>query len=225
MFAYDFDREDATIAEESGGDIRDWEVPGSKFRGDPPQPYPAHMRDYDPTPPLDNGGEPIQHFNSTILSHAYYEYVKRIGHTKAGRVLHNVPATLSPDPPSKKSHEASSRAPERSTPKTAPTPALAPTPARPPSRPSAWSASTSATTAANSQADAAELTRCSWTRRAGVRAARPCRSSRPGGDWHCRWCGEIIERLMGGRPRDDVYGRERDRSAAVGERPAAWFGL
>ena len=98
MFAYDFDREDATIAEESGGVIRDWDVPGSKFRGDPPQPYPAHMRDYDPTPPLDNAGEPIEHFNSTILSHAYYEYVKRIGHPKAGRVLHNVPATLSPRP-------------------------------------------------------------------------------------------------------------------------------
>ena len=56
------------------------------------------MRDYDPTPPLDNAGEPIEHFNSTILSHAYYEYVKRIGHPKAGRVLHNVPATLSPRP-------------------------------------------------------------------------------------------------------------------------------
>ena len=56
------------------------------------------MRDYDPTPPLDDEGEPIEHFNSTILSHAYYEYVKRIGHAKAGRVLHNVPATLSPRP-------------------------------------------------------------------------------------------------------------------------------
>jgi Thermolysin metallopeptidase, alpha-helical domain len=98
MFAYDFDREDATIAEEVVGDGRDWEVPGRLSRGDPPQPYPAHMRDYDTTPPLDARGNPSAHFNSTILSHAYFEFVQRIGHAKAGRVLHNVPATLSPRP-------------------------------------------------------------------------------------------------------------------------------
>ncbi len=96
MFAYDFDREDATIGEETGGAYRDWEVPGRlSFAG---QPYPAHMRDYDTTPPLDARGNPIPHLNSTILSHAYYEFVKRIGHHQAGRVLHNVPATLSPFP-------------------------------------------------------------------------------------------------------------------------------
>ena len=97
MFAYDFDREDPTIGEETtGGAIRDWQVPGREdFAG---RPYPAHMRDYDTTPPLDARGNRVPHFNSTILSHAYYEYVKRIGHPQAGRVLHNVPATLSPFP-------------------------------------------------------------------------------------------------------------------------------
>ena len=45
MFAYDFDREDATIAEESGGVIRDWEVPGSKSSRRPPTALPRpHAR-------------------------------------------------------------------------------------------------------------------------------------------------------------------------------------
>ena len=97
MFAYDFDREDATFGEETTtGATRDWAVPGRKSFG--VRPYPAHMRDYDTTPPLDARGNPIPHFNSTILSHAYYEFVKRLGHAQAGRVLHNVPATLSPFP-------------------------------------------------------------------------------------------------------------------------------
>jgi Zn-dependent metalloprotease len=47
---------------------------------------------------VDARGRPDEHVNATILSHAYYEFVKRIGHHKAGRVLHNVPATLSPFP-------------------------------------------------------------------------------------------------------------------------------
>ena len=61
MFAYDFDREDATFGEETtSGATRDWEVPGREdFAG---RPYPAHMRDHDPTPPLDARGNPIPHF-------------------------------------------------------------------------------------------------------------------------------------------------------------------
>jgi Zn-dependent metalloprotease len=96
MFAYDYDRGDATIGEETAGVNRDWEVPGRQDRDG--QPYPAHMRDYDPTPPLADDNNPSEHFNSTILSHAYYLFVQQVSHPKAGRVLHNVPATLGPAP-------------------------------------------------------------------------------------------------------------------------------
>jgi hypothetical protein len=92
MFAYEYDRFDATIAEETQRarrPLRDLADPASLVEFD--QPFPAHIRDYDPTPPSD-------HFNSTILSHAYYLLVQSLGHPKAGRVLHNVPATLSPKP-------------------------------------------------------------------------------------------------------------------------------
>jgi Zn-dependent metalloprotease len=97
MFAFDYDRLDATIGEETTvGKSRDWEEPGRISRGG--QPYPAHMDDYDPTPPIAADGKPSEHFNSTILSHAYYLFVQRVGHAKAGRVLHNVPAGLGPRP-------------------------------------------------------------------------------------------------------------------------------
>jgi hypothetical protein len=94
MFAYDYDREDATLGEEGGGVARDWQNPGSVTVGPPVQRrrYPAHMDHYDPTPPTD------EHFNSTILSHACYLFVQQVGHDKAGRVLHNVPQRLSPRP-------------------------------------------------------------------------------------------------------------------------------
>ena len=95
MFAYDYDREDATIAEEaersSFGVDRNWANPGAvRLLG---QPYPAHMDDYDSTPPATSG-----HFNSTILGHAYHRFVLLEGHGRAGRVLHNVPSLLSPRP-------------------------------------------------------------------------------------------------------------------------------
>jgi Zn-dependent metalloprotease len=97
MFAYDYDREDATGGEETIGGTRvDWAVPGRISLGG--QPYPAHMRDYDKTPPEDRFGNPYPHFNASILSHAYYELVRRLGHHQSGRVLHNIPATLSPFP-------------------------------------------------------------------------------------------------------------------------------
>jgi hypothetical protein len=92
MFAYDYDWGDPTIGEEGpSGVARNWAIPGARLRDG--QPYPAHMDDYDDTPP---DGAP--HFNSTILSHAYYLFVQRVGRQKAGRVLHNVPQRLSPRP-------------------------------------------------------------------------------------------------------------------------------
>jgi Zn-dependent metalloprotease len=89
MFAYDYDRGNATMGENtSGGASRDWQNPGSITRDG--QPYPAHMRDYDPS------NDP--HFNSTILSHAYYLFVQRVGHNVAGNVLQYIPFCLSPKP-------------------------------------------------------------------------------------------------------------------------------
>jgi Zn-dependent metalloprotease len=97
MFAYDYDRLDATIGEETAvGKSRDWEEPGRISRGG--QPYPGHMDEYHPSPPVAADGKPSEHFSSTILSHAYYLFVQRVGHAKAGRVLHNVPAALGPRP-------------------------------------------------------------------------------------------------------------------------------
>jgi Zn-dependent metalloprotease len=53
------------------------------------------MRDYDDTP---FPNEPDPHCNSTILSHAYYLLVQRVGPTVAGRLLNNVSVTFSPRP-------------------------------------------------------------------------------------------------------------------------------
>jgi hypothetical protein len=92
MFAYDYDRADATIAEDTqrSHPVRNLANPSSltDVNG---APYPTHIRQYDSTPPS-------AHFNSTILTYAYHLLVQAIGHPKAGRVLHNVPATLSPKP-------------------------------------------------------------------------------------------------------------------------------
>ena len=98
MFAYDYDFGDATLGEERFNQIvsRSWERPQGVSFGD--RRYPAHMDDYDPTPPVDINGDPSAHFNSTILSHAYYLFVQRIGRDKAGAVLHTVPQRLSPRP-------------------------------------------------------------------------------------------------------------------------------
>jgi Zn-dependent metalloprotease len=94
MFAYDYDRADATLGEEARNVlIRNWANPGAeRLEG---RPYPAHMDDYDDTP---FPNEPDEHFNSTILSHAYYLFVQAVGHNRAGRVLHSVPQRLSPRP-------------------------------------------------------------------------------------------------------------------------------
>jgi Zn-dependent metalloprotease len=47
---------------------------------------------------LDDDRKPDVHFNSTILSHAYYLFVQDVGHDRAGNVLQYVPFTLSPKP-------------------------------------------------------------------------------------------------------------------------------
>ncbi len=99
MFAYEYDRFDTTFGEESrqglqsGHPYRNWANPPAEALLAPggPRPYPAHMNDYYEDSPAD-------HLNSTILSHAYVLFVQRVGHAKAGRVLHNVPSLLSPRP-------------------------------------------------------------------------------------------------------------------------------
>ena len=99
MFAYEYDRFDTTFGEESrqglesGHPYRNWANPPAEalLAQGGPRPYPAHMDDYYEDSPAD-------HLNSTILSHAYVLFVQRVGHTKAGRVLHNVPSLLPPRP-------------------------------------------------------------------------------------------------------------------------------
>lgn len=86
MFAYDFDREDATIGEDSfsgkntGTPLRNWAT--SILR------QPFRMSQYQ------CGAE--FHFNSTILSHAYYSFVQQVGPDVAGFLLYQVPAQLGP---------------------------------------------------------------------------------------------------------------------------------
>jgi PASTA domain len=88
MFAYDFDREDATIGEDgplgknTAAPIRNW---ASSIRGQP-----FRMSQYQCTT------DP--HFNSTILSHAYFSFVQKVGAPAAGFLLYRVPALLGPTP-------------------------------------------------------------------------------------------------------------------------------
>ena len=94
MFAYDFDRAYATAFELSViGVARDWANPAAEQYG--ATPTPPTWTTTTPPPFPDN---PPPHFNSTILSHAYYLFVQRVGHHRAERVLHNVPSLLSPRP-------------------------------------------------------------------------------------------------------------------------------
>jgi hypothetical protein len=88
MFAYDFDREDATIGEDgplgknTATPFRNW---ASSIRGQP-----FRMSQYQCTT------DP--HFNSTILGHAYYSFVQKVGAPVAGFLLYRVPALLGPTP-------------------------------------------------------------------------------------------------------------------------------
>jgi hypothetical protein len=86
MFAYDYDRGDATLGEETALGVKlDWANPAA--RGNP-----AHMSGYVRTP-----GRAFHH-NSTILSHAYHLFVQSAGHASAGNVLQYIPYQLSPNP-------------------------------------------------------------------------------------------------------------------------------
>lgn len=79
MFAYDYDRGDATLAEDIG------------IRVNWANPFPSQMRDYA------CDAQDI-HANATILSHAYYRFVQKVGHPLAGYLLHYVPPALPPQP-------------------------------------------------------------------------------------------------------------------------------
>lgn len=131
MFAYEYDRFDATFAEETGsGTSRNWADPAAeRLLG---QAYPAHMDDYDPTPPVD-----APHFNSTILSHAYYLLVQRIGHGGPGACSTTCPSSSPRGRPSWRSGTHSSTPPASSTHSTTrATPTTIPRSGRAPSWPS-----------------------------------------------------------------------------------------
>ena len=96
MFAYEYDRFDQTLGEEQAEREGQLGKPEGITLGG--QPYPEHIDDYDQTPPNESDGQPSEHLNSTILSHAYWHFVQSVGHHKAGRVLHNVPSMLPPRP-------------------------------------------------------------------------------------------------------------------------------
>ena len=85
MFAYDYDREDYSIGEDTGTRIS-LSMPGS-VQGPVDGVYPALMRSYkcDATD---------VHHNATILSHAYWRFVQKVGHDKAGHVLQYIPWAL-----------------------------------------------------------------------------------------------------------------------------------
>jgi Zn-dependent metalloprotease len=87
MFAYDYDRGDTTLGEETTviRVKRDWANPASGGN-------PAHMSGYVTTP-----GRTVHH-NATILSHAYYLFVLSVGHPTAGNVLQYIPYQLLPNP-------------------------------------------------------------------------------------------------------------------------------
>jgi hypothetical protein len=96
MFAYDYDRGDATIGEPPPL-LRNLQTPWLlAYSG---QPMPDHMSGYDCSPPGVQPGDPANpHFNSTILSHGYYLFVQSVGHPVAGNVLQYIPFFLDPNP-------------------------------------------------------------------------------------------------------------------------------
>ena len=96
MFALDYDRQDTTMFEESATGVgRHPGNPASESLCDNTgcHPYPAHMNNFDSTPPNND-----EHYNSTILSHGFVRFVERAGFTTAGEVLQYIPFCLSPRP-------------------------------------------------------------------------------------------------------------------------------
>jgi hypothetical protein len=95
MFAYDADSHDATFGEDTiQGTIRNWANPGALIEPTTRLPYPAAMSQYK------CGAE--EHFNGTILSHAFFRFRQlvstntSVSHSVSGRVLQQVPAFLAP---------------------------------------------------------------------------------------------------------------------------------
>ena len=87
MFAYDFDREDATLGED-GPRGKNTEVPAIRWDA-PSFGQPSRMSQY--------VCNPDPHFNSTILSHAYFRFVQMVGPDVAGFVLYQVPQLRGPN--------------------------------------------------------------------------------------------------------------------------------
>ena len=97
MYAYDFDRNNATLGEtQPGGGFTgspriNWANPRTIMNTTEKEPYPAHARQF-----KCNRTDP--HFNGTIDSHAYFRFVQKVGHDHAGAVLHLVSQTMGPLP-------------------------------------------------------------------------------------------------------------------------------
>jgi Zn-dependent metalloprotease len=84
MFAYDYDRADATLGEDAPPRRQDFANPGAVLNPTEGRAYPARMLSY-------KCGATDEHFNSTILSHAYYRFVTKVGHGTAGHILQYIP--------------------------------------------------------------------------------------------------------------------------------------
>ena len=98
MFAYDYDRNDATLGESepgfTGNPLINWANPRAITNPVENEPYPAHARQFKCI-------RTDVHFNGTIDSHAYFKFVQKLGpdgHDTAGAVLHRVSSVLGPFP-------------------------------------------------------------------------------------------------------------------------------
>ena len=100
MFAYDYDRDQRTRRSARGPRaefVATWRTPAAWCSPGRPSPTPrTWTTSTRPRPPTAGGNR--SHFNSTILSHAYYLLVQAVGHDRAGNVLQFVPFALSPKP-------------------------------------------------------------------------------------------------------------------------------
>jgi hypothetical protein len=95
MFAYDADSHDATLGEDGiSGPLRNWATPGALIEPTLRLPYPVSISQYR------CGSD--EHFNSTILSHAFYRFRQLVssnvstGHFASGRVLRQLLGGLPP---------------------------------------------------------------------------------------------------------------------------------
>jgi hypothetical protein len=98
MFAYDFDPSDPTLGEQDkagnfpqGSPRINWQNPGAIINPIEHEPYPGHGSQFKCV-------RTDEHFNSTIMSHAYFLFVQKVGREKAAAVLYKVPSILGPFP-------------------------------------------------------------------------------------------------------------------------------